>query len=154
MRYTPRGIDDLESRRSSATIPPVRVHFRREQAADSWHLREPLPFTDANGVKGEGIGEHRRLLRAGNKLSLPESLGSRSFFTGLSLSAIVAPPVEINDEETRTNTRRRNEPSLPGAALTKARANAGDAVASWLLHASDRLLTISWSVLFVKINMC
>lgn len=86
MRYTPRVIDDLESRRSSATIPPVRVHFRREQAADSWHLREPLPFTDANGVKGEGIDEHKRLLRAGNKLSLPESLGSRSFFTGLFLS--------------------------------------------------------------------
>lgn len=89
---------------------------------------ESVPFTDANGVRGEGIDEHRRLLRAGNKLSLPESLGSRSFFTGL--SAIVAPPVEINDEETRTNTRRRNEPSLPGAALTKARVNAGNAAAS------------------------
>lgn len=136
---------------------PRRPFHLRGCTFDESRLRirgtcESVPFTDANGVKGEGMDEHRRLLQAGNKLSLPES--RFAFLLRRPLSAIVAPPVEINDEETRTNTRRRNEPSLPGAALTKARVNAGNAAASWLLHASDRLLTISWSVLFVKINTC
>lgn len=89
---------------------------------------ESVPFTDANGVKGEGIDEHRRLLQAGNKLSLPES--RLALLLRRPLSAIVAPPVEINDEETRTNTRRRNEPSLPGAALTRERRQCGGLVTS------------------------
>ena len=112
--------------RDDSLVPPV--HFQRDQATDSWHLREPTFHRRRESKRERGGGEwrSRRLLRAGNKLSLPECLVpglSLSLF--LSLVAIVASG--RNKRRGRIRSCVTSHPPLPGAALTKARVNAKNA---------------------------
>lgn len=84
--------------RDDSLVPPV--HFQRDQATDSWHLREPTFHRRRESKRERRGGEwrSRRLLRAGNKLSLPECLVP-GLSLSFSLSLPLLPPVEINDED-------------------------------------------------------
>lgn len=86
--------------RDDSLVPPV--HFQRDQATDSWHLREPTFHRrreskrereeGENGEAGDFSGPVINFLS--RSVSFPASL-SLSF----SLSLPLLPPVEINDED-------------------------------------------------------
>lgn len=112
--------------RDDSLVPPV--HFQRDQATDSWHLREPTFHRrreskrereeGENGEAGDFSGPVINFLS--RSVSFPASL---SLF--LSLVAIVASG--RNKRRGRIRGCVTSHPPLPGAALTKARVNAKNA---------------------------
>lgn len=88
--------------RDDSLVPPV--HFQRDQAADSWHLREPTFHRRARRKKErqrDREEEEEENGEAGDFSGPVINFLSRSvsFPVSLSLSLPLLPPVEINDED-------------------------------------------------------